>query len=596
MSLLRTLDRTSAVSNTNARPFLTFLCPALQNKKSRRSFSKSAVSNSPRAPRSGEHVEAFFIQALVRAGTHRGHVKQLSTLREILPYTPHKFGTRRKSTWQSQDSQEAKSEGKPKRSGPIKKIRQFAKSELEALVDYYGIEVDTRPEQDPPDEEGSLVWNVGNDHEPWPLQNRTDGRYIKRIEKLLEDDESSHDKIFKTYKMLPSPGVVYMTQETIRGLLHHMSIVERPTPLAMQRFLSILDDMKNAHIHITRSEWTSAIYLTGRAMGAVSTDDLQSALHLWRDMEHRAGVKGGFVTLNVLFDISVKAGKYQLAETFLQELKKRKLPLHRHFRVSKIYYHGIMQNGNGVRDTYQDLVKAGDIVDTVVLNAVIAALIRAGEPGAAEHVFERMKRLHSGRSVAAPGHKFFNRTWRDRRALGLHLTHEAREYKRINDEDALKELQDYAPVAPNSRTYALLIRHQAGVAGDIDRVYDLMQEMRYNSVPLEGTVFITIFHGFNKFGGIRYSEWTRNKLENIWAQYLKALQDGLECTWISTIAVIAALKAFAKCADLDRTMQVWDEIRKMWQPNEEELEKVLKMLRKLFPLRDGFFDTQRPMT
>ena len=462
-------------------------------------------------------------------------------------------------------------------------------------MDYYGIEVDTRPEQDPPDEEGSLIWNVGADHEPWPLQNRKDGGHIKRIEKLLQDDESSHDEIFKIYKMLPSPGVVYMTQETLRALLHHMSIVERPTPLAMQRYLSLLDDMKNAHIHIIRSEWTSAIYLTGRAMGAVSTDHLQSALHLWRDMEHRAGVKGGFVTLNVLFDISVKAGKYQLAETFLQELKKRKLPLHRHFRVSRIYYYGIMQNGNGVRDTYQDLVKAGDIVDTVVLNAVIAALIRAGEPGAAEHVFERMKRLHSGRSVAAPGHAFFTRTWRHRRALGLHLTHEARVYKRLDDEDALKELQDYAPVAPNSRTYALLIRHQAGVAGDINRVYDLMQEMRYNSVPLEGTVFITIFHGFSKFGGIRYSEWTRDKLEKIWARYLKALQDGLERTWISTMAVIAALKAFAKCADVDRTMQAWEEIRKMWQPNEEELETVLKMLRRLFPLRDGFFDTQRPM-
>jgi pentatricopeptide repeat protein len=597
MSLLRTLDRTSAVSNTtNARPFLTFLCPALPEKKHRRSFSKSAVNSPPRLIRSEEHVESFFIQALVRAGTCHGHAKHISTLREIIPHVPQHYKTRRKSTWQNPNWKDAKSKAELTHSGPgpFKKVKQFAKDELEALVDYYGIEVDTRTEEDPPDD-GSLVWNVGDDHEPWPLRESKDFRHIKRLNKLLQDDESSLDEVFETYKKLPSPGVVYLKLDTIRALLHHMSIVERPSPIAMQRFLSILDDMKSAHIHIIKAEWTTAIYLTGRAMGNVSVDDVQSALHIWRDMERRAGVQGGFVTLNVLFDITVKAGKYQLAEMILEQMEKRKVPFHRHFRISKIYYYGVLQDGNSVRNEYQALVKAGEVVDTVVLNAVIAALIRAGEPTAAEHVFERMKKLHASKTLPAPGHRFLNRSWRDQRALGLHLTHEARQHRRTNDEKALKELQDYAPVAPNSRTYALLIRHQSTTAGDIDRVQDLMQEMRYNSVPLEGTVFISIFHGFGHFGGVRYSSWTSYKLEKIWSQYLKALQEGLERTWISVMAVIAALKAFAKCTDPDRTIRAWEEIRKLWQPTEEELENVMKSLRKLVPQGDGFFDPRRPM-
>jgi pentatricopeptide repeat protein len=588
MSLLRTLDRTSAVSNTaHARPFLAFLCPALQSETLRRGFSKSTANSPPRLTLSGEHAEDFFVQALVRAGTCHKHAQHVS---KIIPCAPQQHRTRRKSTWQKPGKQ-----AELTKSGPLKSVKQFAKKELEALVDYYAIELDTRPEEDVPDEEGPLIWNVGDAHEPWPIRNLRDAVHIRRLKKLLKDDETPHDKIFDTYKQLPSPGVVYLDIDTIRALLHHLSVVERPSPLAMQRFLSVLDDMKNAHIHITRAEWTSAVYLTGRAMGNVSADDLQAALHMWRDMERRAGVKGGFVTLNVLFDIAVKAEKYQLAESFFQLIEKRKLPLHRHFRVSLIYYYGILRNGNAVRRTYQDLVNAGDIVDTVVLNSVMAALIRAGEPSAAEHVFERMKRLHATRFVPAPGHKFFNRTWRDRRSVGLHLTHEARRYKKIGDEEALKELQDYAPVAPNSRTYALLIRHEAATAGNIDRVHELMQEMRYNSVPLEGTIFIAIFHGFRNFGGVRYSSWTRDKLEKIWTQYLKALQEGLERTWISVMAVIAALKAFAKCTDPDRTFRAWEEIRKMWQPNEEELENVMRILRKLIPQQgDGFFDTQRP--
>jgi pentatricopeptide repeat protein len=593
MSLLRTLDRTSAVSNTAiARPILTFLYPPLHKTSSKRTFSKSAPNSPPRVTKAGEHVESVFIKALVRAGACHKHRDQLSTLRDIVPIRSQQ-PKRRKSTWHGPGEKAPTPNAKPTRSGALGGVKQFAKEELEALVDYYRNDLDTRPEDDNLDN-GPLVWNTGDDHEPWPLRDERDASHILRLKKLLKDDEASHDALFETYKKLPSPGVVYLEKETIRALLRHLSIVERPSPLAMQRYMSILDDMKSAHIHIVRSEWTSAIFLTGRALGKVSADDLQSALYLWRDMEKRAGVKGGYVTLNVLFDVAVKAGKYTLAETFLDEMQTRKLRLHRHFRVSLIYYYGVLQNGNGVRKTYQELVNAGEMVDTVVMNSVIAALIRAGEPSAAEHVFERMKRLHASKAAPAPGHKFFNRNWRDRRLLGLHLTHEARKFQWIEDNEALKQLQDYAPIAPDARTYGLLIRHAAATAGNIDRVYELLQEMRYNYVTYDGTIFIAIFHGFNQFGGVRYSSWTRDKLEKIWAQYIKALRDGLERTWISVLAVSMALKAFAKCTDPDRTIRAWEEIRTMWTPNTEELEKVLSVLRALVPQGDGFFDSRRP--
>ncbi len=361
----------------------------------------------------------------------------------------------------------------------------------------------------------------------------------------------------------------------------------------MQRFLSVLDDMKTAHIHIIRSEWTSAIHLAGRAMGNVSADDVQSALNIWRDMEHRAGVKGGYVTLNILFNVAVKAGKYNLAEALVNELHVRGLSLHRHFRVSLIYHYGVLQNGNAVRKVYQQLISAGDIVDTVVLNAVIAALIRAGEPVAAEHVFERMKRLNAQKTSFLRGPLYFNRTWRQRRLLGLHFTYEAQRLIKMGDKEQLKELQDSAPVAPNSRTYALLIRHQASTVGNIDRVTELLKEMRYNSVPVEGTIFIVIFQGFNAFGGRRYTSWTAAKLEKLWAQYLKAIRQELERTFISSMAIIAALKAFRTCTNPVRTLQAWEEVRKLWHPDEAELETVMKTLRNLVSASkqdQGFFD------
>ncbi|CBX92048.1 hypothetical protein IAQ61_000243 [Plenodomus lingam] len=591
MSLLRTLDRTSAVSNAthathapqsaHIRPFLTFLYPTLEKQThSKRSFTRSAITRTPRRNSNPEHLDNFFIQALVRAGACSLHAKPGHALPKSSPQAMLSLDLRQKSTWhQGEKSGGTLTSGFKK---PFKRARTFAEKELKALVDYYGIELDTRPDPDLEDG-GNLIWNVGDDHEPWPLRDAADAKHIKHLEKLLMDDESPHDEIYDTYKKLQSPGVVYLHVNIIRALLHHLAIVERPTPIAMQRFLSILDDMKTAHIHILTSEWTSAMHLTGLAMGKVTADDLQSSIYIWRDMETRAGLRSSYVTLNVLFNIAVKAGEFAMAETFLKQMQVRKLKMHRHHRVSLIYYHGVQQDGNAVRRTYQEMITKGDIVDTVVMNAVIAALIRAGEPSAAEHVFERMKRLHATRMIPAPGHRFFRRTWRDRRLLGLHLTYEARALKDMGEEERLKQLQDYAPIAPDTHTYAVLIRHHSSTAGNIDRVNQLLAEMRYNSVPLNGTIFIVIFHGFHSFGGVRYSSWTRDQLEKIFKQYVKALESRLEGTWLSSMAVVAALRAFSQVTDRERTMVVWEQLRTLWKPNEEELENVMRVLRALVP-------------
>ena len=475
--------------------------------------------------------------------------------------------------------------------GPFKMARKFAEQELKALVDYYGMDEESAPETEPPDE-GSLVWNVGDDHVPWPLKDPKDSKIIENLEAIVQRHEVSHDDIFAAYQQLPEPRVVYLESRVIRDMLHCLSVVERPTPLAMQRYLSVLDDMKNAHIHISRSEWTTAMHFAGRSMSGSRADDLQSALYLWRDMEQRANVKASFVTFNVLFVTAVKAGKFTLAELFLKEMETRGLKFHRHFRVSLIYYHGVMQNGSGIRRVYQDMVAAGDIVDVVVMNAVIAALFRAGEPSAAEHVFERMKRLAAtGSTTTTPfitsgGLTFTknDRSWRGRRKLGLHLTHEGRRLKDTDDTDALKQLQEWAPILPNSRTYSLLIRHHATSTGNLDRVNDLLREMGYNGVLLEGSIFLVIFHGFAAFGGVRYTSWTRTHLEQTWEEFKEALRNDLERTWIDTTSAIAVLKAFKRCTDAERTVKIWEEMKELWIPSAKEEEAVVRALRSLVPM------------
>jgi hypothetical protein len=188
----------------------------------------------------------------------------------------------------------------------------------------------------------------------------------------------------------------------------------------------------------------------------------------------------------------------------------------------------------------------------------------------------------------APGHRFFLNNWRDRRAVGLHFTHQARQLRREKKDEELKELQDYAPIAPNSRTYSLLIRHHAKVTGDIDRINELLQEMRDRAVKVEGTTFIVTFQGFNAFGGVRYSSWTSDKLERMWTWFLLALENKADRTWLSNLPIIAAIKAFKRCTTMERALSAWEEIRPSWQPNEQELESVMQELRRIDE-KPGFF-------
>lgn len=525
-------------------------------------------------------MDNFFIQALVRAGSCQEHKRKISTLRNAIPLSTRSHAHRWKVSF-SQERRESTSTKKAE--GPLKRVRRFAQKELKALVDYYGIQLDTKEEDEPPDD-GLLIWNVGDDHVPWPLKDENHRAYIEKLEILLQNEEASHEDLFSTYRLLPSPGVVYLSQPTIRALLHALSIVEKPSLAPMQRFLSILDDMKRGRIHINRSEWTTAIHLSGRFLSKVTDEEVQSALYLWRDMETRAGLRGSVVTLNVLFDVAVKAGKFTLAEVFIKEMEARHLKPHRHWRISLLYFYGVQQNGDKVRQTYQDIVASGDIVDTVVMNAVIAALIRAGEPTAAEAVFERMKRLHASKFHPMPR----PRTWRERRDLGLHLTWEGRKLKVLGEADQLNELQDQAPISPDARTYGLLIRHHARRTGNIDRIEQLLRELVSHKIGLDGTILISILHGFASFGGIRYSSWTLSKLERIWSQYLQLVESGADRVWISPLAAIAALRAFRKCASAERTLKAWDEVKGVWNPNPDELESVLKVLGGLVPSAEFF--------
>ena len=403
---------------------------------------------------------------------------------------------------------------------------------------------------------------------------------INRFLHTLEDRTSSHAEIYEAYCQLPSPGVRRISEISRRLLFHRLSVIENKTQQAMLRYLRLVDDMKEASIALSVSEWNTAIAYAGRCFVRVDALQVESALRIWKEMEQEAGVRSGCVTFNILFDIATKAGKYVLAEMILKEMNARTLLYNRFSYVSFIYYHGLKGDGAGVRRAYRDLVEAGQIVDTVVMNCVIASLIRAGELPAAEQVYERMKRLFHAKTGEFVPHK----DWQYSRDLGRILDRVSRSVR--SHPERVERLQRKQCLAPDLRTFSIFIDYHVHVTGELHRITILLAEMQDFQIPIQGRIFIKIFRGFAHHGGVKYTSWTTQKLEAVWNSLLTALDAQTKDTQLLKWTVVWVMRAFARCCGRARALQIWEEIRDRWKVvNKYEKGAVEYLLRDVL---DGF--------
>ncbi|KAL9108632.1 MAG: hypothetical protein Q9227_006578 [Pyrenula ochraceoflavens] len=363
------------------------------------------------------------------------------------------------------------------------------------------------------------------------------------VDCLLED-EPSPKKLFDLYRRFPKPGVAYLPTPAIRLFLHRMSThPDKRSEFNMVRYMSIIEDMQRAKLPITNGEWTSAVYLVGRTFKNVSETNMMNGLHVWKIMEQGAGVQSTDVTFNVLLDLTVKAGKYVIADMVLDEMFRRGLHLNRIGRVIYMWYQGALGNGDGVREAYHDFVNANEIVDTLVLNCVIVSLIRAQEPVAAEQIYERMKTLQERLQKDIPKEQYPEwegegsdvkpspvskypspgTTKLGNRPASNTLRTTLRKASELGPEER-GELQATVPLTPDHVTYRIMIDLYAIKTGEIDRLAVILREMTLFRIGMNPLYFKMMFKGFSIHGGTKYSKWTPKLLEIVWQACLEGMQ------------------------------------------------------------------------
>lgn len=397
---------------------------------------------------------------------------------------------------------------------------------------------------------------------------------IAELLRVLEEEDAEQKCVFEAYSVLPSPGVAYLEDKARHLLLRRMSQVESKSQKSMMRFLSVIDDVRSADLHMIEAEWNSAISFVGRCFVRVTAVEVEAALRMWKEMEEDAGVSSGHVTFNILFDIATKAGKYVLAEMILKEMASRNLQLNRFAHVGLIFYHGIRQDGQGVRKAYRELVETSHVIDTVVMDCVIASFLRAGELPAAEQLYERRKRLFAEKANTRVPPMIGN--WRRMRELG-NVLDKAKVLWKENPQK-LQQIQAEQYLGPSLRTYAIFIEHHVSVSGELRCVTNMLDEMQSFGIPMHGRLFVKIFKGFAYHGGVKYTSWTRARLESVWAALKSALDSEIDDVSLQKWMVVWIMRAFTKCCGKERALQLWAEMKPRWEPAPEELNAVHHLL------------------
>ncbi|KAI0415096.1 hypothetical protein F5X98DRAFT_347417 [Xylaria grammica] len=382
----------------------------------------------------------------------------------------------------------------------------------------------------------------------------------------------SLDTIWDIYQALPEPRPVHISARTRLLLTAALASGERKDQKSMLRYFSVIADIKYSGFSLTSFQWNTAISFATGYVATITEVEVEAALKLWREMEKEANVQGNDVTFNILFDAASKAGKFTLAEMIYKEMIRRGFGFNRYHHVSLIHFFGLKQDSSGVRAGYREMVEAGEIIDTVVLNCLIASFIRCGEEQSAEHVYEKMKA--SNKNLPTLPHRDYT--------LERAITKVFSMFARVGKKHPSMQpgFQESALLSPNLQTYRILLNHYGLRLGILSKVVQFLDEMKTFMVPLNGVIFLALFQSFAVHGGAG-SDWNANRLDSVWHAFLDAMDAEADGLYISTWLAMAVLGAHARYATKDQLFDVYECLRSRWDFDEENAQYMLHFLENL---------------
>ena len=561
---------------------------AIHSRRTSRSFASASQVCSPLIALNGNNLESVFIKCLVYAGSGHRNRRKRQPYQAVIPST--KRATCVQSAWSyirlplliREDIQTI---GMP-----------LSRRRLLGVVDYY----DTPGQEDDHNKitpkinasyqgirhiqgfdvhkkRAMAIAELAMHHQQAVMEIEND------IESMIElahttaepaisqEANISIERLFQKYRGLPGGRIAFFNEPTRQGLMELLIAAARRNSHTTLKFLSVLDELQHANLPIPQAMCNAAIHLVGKSLGRVNSRGAEASLRRWMLMEASLGFQGDIYTFNILLDVAVKGEQYALAEMILDEMKQRGIKPDRVTRIGLIYFYGVRGDGDGIRRTYRELINEDMIVDTVVLNCVIASLLRAGEVEAADHVYSRMK------DFAATTERREVRHVSEKSARAIQRLLKGADAK---DARLLQQLQD---ISPDTKTFIIFVEYHISNTGDLDRIAQYLDDMQALRIAPTGKIFVDLFRGFFHHGGARFTWWTAEKLEKVWNSFQQLVEQEQSHVYWGKWVVIWMLRAYARCCGRDLALQKWSYIKARWSHAEEHEPLMLSVIHYAVP-------------
>ncbi|KPM45665.1 hypothetical protein AK830_g997 [Neonectria ditissima] len=375
-------------------------------------------------------------------------------------------------------------------------------------------------------------------------------------QRLRHPNRASLESIYSLYNQLPEPKMLYLTWNWRDRLLKVMGMPPKRNSESMLRYFALIGDVKDAGLTLRRIHWNLALAFATKYASRSTSAEVESALRLWREMERVAKIKGNEVTFNILFDVASKAGNFTLADMIYKEMEARGVQYNRYHHVSLIYYFGLKLDSSGIRAAYKDMVEAGEMIDTVVLNCVISGLLKCGEEPAADETYERMKKGHA-MAASMPERNYM---------MSKIITKVLMMFSKIGKvhPDMQRSLQKNVRLTPDMHTYKLFVEHYAIRVGDLAKVAQYLDEMKYLKITVHPTIFLALFKGFHSHGGHSTSDWSEQRLEGVLMAMYQVKDEIGKNFRIDRWLVIWALRAVKTCSSNEAVIRTFDAMALRW--------------------------------
>ncbi|KAK9364572.1 hypothetical protein V1509DRAFT_635958 [Lipomyces kononenkoae] len=405
--------------------------------------------------------------------------------------------------------------------------------------------------------EGHSVDSVSTDHaEIWVRRSKTHifrevptSLYLPFYKSLVHArmfsfSKQSMTKMFACYMQLPEPRPLHIKIPHLEFLLSNYAASVKNDEIYLEHYSTILHDVKEAGLPISYKEHLVELsfvchYIQRHKCASV----VSRTFNKFRELEMQGVIAREASAFNVLMTAVIASSDFGAMAAIIEEMRARKIAPDRYTYVNLMTYYSKLGNKMALQVLYEKFIESEQIADIVVLEAMIAGLVRCRDIAGAQSLtrFIEMRATEEGWISSQLSKKQLRFSAGNLKRMATNRRHLR---LRFGDEQ-IPDPEGSVAIAPRDTTYNPLLSYYASI-GDYQSLVETINRMDEFGLTRR-RAYILFLKGFYIHSGYPGTEWTVGRLENLLETLL---QDKENNKLLVRQMTVWALRAYA-VASLD---------------------------------------------